>query len=101
MTVNIATPFVTWYWTVRIDLYARRVARCIIPDLRQAVLRKFGDKDYRGTEVKAYLNCRAVQMSQPLVDELMLANPQIPSLLGNKLVICAAAKAASVVSKTD
>ena len=61
--MDIATQLLTLYWAVRIDFYARRIARCIIPELQQAVLRKFGDKDYHGTEVKAYLGSRAAQMS--------------------------------------
>jgi hypothetical protein len=99
--MDIATQLLNLYWTVRIEFYARRIARCIIPELQQAVLRKFGDKAYHGTEVKAYLASRAAQMSQPLVDDLLRFNPRIPSLLGNKLVISAAAKAAAIVSKTD
>jgi hypothetical protein len=99
--MGIATQFLALYWAFRIDFYARRISRCIIPALQEAVLRKFGDKDYHRTEVKAYLGSRAAQMSQPLVEDLLRSHPRIPSLLGNKLVISAATKAAAVVSRTD
>jgi hypothetical protein len=97
--VNIAKAFAACYWKVRIDFFARRIARRIAPELRQDACRKLTDRRTPGNEFKNYLDTRAAQLAQPLVDNLLRKNRQIPSLLGNKLVMSAAAKAAAIALK--
>jgi hypothetical protein len=99
--VSIAKAFADCYWTFRIDVLARRIARRIAPELRQAAYRKLGDKPAGSGELKEYVVGRAAQMAQPIVDELLRSNPQIPGLIANKLVISSAIKAAAIALKID
>jgi len=99
MIVDISKSLVACYWMVRIDVFARRIARRIVPELRQDACRKLNDRPTASIEFKNYLDTRAAQLAQPLVDDLLRRHRHIPSLMANKLVMLSAAKAATIALK--
>jgi hypothetical protein len=87
------------YWRMRIYFYARRVARHVLPELRQSACKKFGTR-YIKFERTVYVEVRAAQLAQPLVDDILRENPAMPAVLGNKLITSACGRAAILASKT-
>src|ERR1700754_1193128 len=95
-SMDFRKSVVIFFWRVRIDAFARRIARTIAPELRQDACRKLGDSRKPGDEFRNYLDGRAAQLAQPLVDDLIRKKPRIPSVMANRLVISSAAKAAAI-----
>ena len=50
-------------------------------------------------ELRAYTEGRAAQLAQPLVDDFLRAHEKVPPVQGNRMIILAAAKAASLIAK--
>jgi hypothetical protein len=99
--VDITKPLVDCYWTMRLYFNANRVAESVVPELRHSACKQFGVKYVVRAERDAYIESRAAQLAQPLVDDILRANPNIPSRFGNKLVLSAAGKAAILVTKSE
>jgi len=102
--VKIAEKILKLLWAIRVSFYAARVAAQVLPQLKRAVARKLtthqstshGARSPQSSQnVTLYSRTRAAQLAQPIVDELMRANPRIPAVLGNKIVVGAANRAAS------
>ena len=96
----MANPFSTYYWQLRSVFFAQRIVREILPTLRRDAQRKYGVRMPTDGEGESYLRTRAAQLAQPLVDEIVRANPQLPSVIGNTLVLRAAGGAAEAVAKS-
>ena len=90
--------FNDFYWNLRIAFYSRRIATSILPTLQRDATRKFGPRIPRDDISEQYLDARAAQLSRPLVDELLGENKRIPGLLGNRLIVLSARRAAMAVS---
>ncbi len=80
--------------------FAQRIVREILPTLRRDAQRKYGVRMPTDGEGESYLRTRAAKLAQPLVDEIVRANPQFPSVIGNTLVLRAAGSAAATVEKS-
>jgi hypothetical protein len=99
--VNITKPLVDCYWNARFALYTRQIAHEIAPELRKSVRRKFGTQTCATTEGKEYLQCRAAQLAQVFIDDILRRNPSLPSGIASKLVVSAARKAAKLAARTN
>lgn len=95
--VRLPSTLTSCFWQIKLKIYAHAIAAKIYPMLRQASQKKFGRSLPRSQRDVPYLTTRAVQLAQPLVDELMLANPRIPTTVGNKLILDAARKSVAMV----
>ncbi len=95
--MKINDSVVAYYWRLRINVYARSIARQIITQLKHDVSHKYGPRIPIGEDSERYLESRAVHLTQPLVDKVMCDNPQIPNVLGNKLLLIAARRAVTLI----
>jgi hypothetical protein len=98
--VKLTKPFRAYYWRLRSNRYATQIARQILPELRQTARRKMGSPGCSKADIRQYTEVRAAQLAQPLVDEILRANPRFPGFLGNEMIVSAARKAAALVAKT-
>jgi hypothetical protein len=96
----VANLLSTCYWHLRSVLFAQGIVREILPTLRRDAQRKYGVGMPSSGEGESYLRSRAAQLAQPLVDEIVRANPQFPSVIGNSLLLRAADDAAAAVAKS-
>jgi hypothetical protein len=99
IAVKLTKPIVAFYWSCHARYVAGQVARRICPELQQAAWRKVAAKRPTEEEFNSYLEARAAQLAQPLVDERLKANPGIPAILGNKLVVLSARQAVNLIAK--
>ena len=97
--MKLTKLIVAFYWSCRARYVAGRVARRICPELQQAAWRKVAAKRTTEQEFSSYLEARAAQLAQPLVDERLRDNPRIPAILGNKLVVLSARRAVDLIAK--
>jgi hypothetical protein len=98
--MSFAEPMVKFYWKLRVELFAKSIVRKILPTLRRDARRKYGVIIPFGRESERYLEARAAQLAQPVVDQIILANRQFPAVLANRLLISAAKKAARSIAAT-
>jgi hypothetical protein len=96
----VANRLSSYYWQVRSVFFAQAIVRKILPTLRRDAQRKYGVRLPTDGEGESYLRSRAAQLAQPLVDEIVRANPQFPSVIGNTLLLRAASGAAAAVAKS-
>jgi hypothetical protein len=96
----VANRFNNYYWQMRSMLFAKSIVRKILPTLQHDAQRKFGVRMPSDGEGDSYLRSRAAQLAQPLVDEIVRANPQFPSVIGNTLLVRVASGAAAAVAKS-
>ena len=97
--MRILRKLASYSWKIRAKFYAHSVAAKIYPQLMRSAQKKFGNSAPPSKDGRAYLIPRAAQLAQPFVDDLMLANPRFPALIGNQLVVTAAQKCAALVMR--
>jgi hypothetical protein len=96
----VANRLSSYYWQLRSVFFAQTIVRKIVPTLRRDAQRKYGVRMPSDGERESYLQTRAAQLAQPLVDEIVRANPQLPSVIGNTLLLRAASEASAAVEKS-
>jgi hypothetical protein len=92
--------FSTYYWQLRALFFAESIVRRISPTLRRDAQRKYGQRLPADGEGESYLQSRAAQLAQPLVDDIVRRNPRFPSVIGNRLLMRAARRAAAAVARS-
>jgi len=98
--MKFVQSFADFYWGFRVALYSRTVTRQILPPLKHDILRKFGSRLPFTNDAAVYLQSRAVQLAQPVVDRIISQNPRIPSVLGNRMLVCSARKASCLIAQS-
>jgi hypothetical protein len=96
----VANRLSSFYWQLRSVFFTQMIVRKIVPTLRRDAQRKYGVRMPSDREGESYLQTRAAQLAQPLVDEIVRANPQMPSVVANTLVLRVAGGAAAAVAKS-
>ena len=97
--VSVTRPLLDYYWKFRTERRAKQIARHIVPDLWGATRRKMSTSAGSAKELRAYAEGRAAQLAQPLVDDFLRANERVPPVQGNRMIVLAAARAASLVAQ--
>jgi hypothetical protein len=97
---NVTQRFTTYYWQLRALFFAESIVRKISPTLRRDAQRKYGQRMPADGEGDSYLQSRAAQLAQPLVDDIVRQNPRFPSVIGNRLLMRAARRAAAAVARS-